>query len=126
MPDADARSDQDFADRTAVVAHLQRRSGAGDVEGVVDGPGEPQRLAKPAGAGGKLARQRAGGRPGRKTVYAQAPVRGPEVDSGNRFQGAEQHATGLPLSFATDVHAEITPIDRIDVGMAGRAEEDPV
>lgn len=125
--DADARSDQDFGDRAAVVAYLERRGTAGQVEGIVNGAGESQRLAETAGTGGELARQFAVHQAAiHKIGNSQAPVRGHPFDSGYRLQGAQEHATCFSLDFATDVHAEITAINGINISVAGGAEEHPV
>jgi hypothetical protein len=43
--------------------------------------------------------------------------------AGERFQGAEQDASGLAIGFAGDVEAVVSAIDEIDVGVAGWAEE---
>jgi hypothetical protein len=43
--DADARCNQHFGGRIAVVAHLKRRMGIQQIDAVVRRPGEAERLA---------------------------------------------------------------------------------
>ena len=46
--------------------------------------------------------------------------------AGERFEGAEQDASGAAFGFAGDVEAVVVAVDEIDVGVAGWAEEDGI
>jgi hypothetical protein len=45
---------------------------------------------------------------------------------GDGFERADQHAAGLPLGLARNVHAGVAAIDDVDVGIAGVTEQDQV
>lgn len=45
-------------------------------------------------------------------------------DSDKRFKSANENATGLAFRFAGDVEAIVIAVDEINVGEAGRSEED--
>jgi len=117
MLDADAGCDVDFRDGETVVEKLKRGGGIEQVESVVGGAREGERLAEAAGAGGKLA----GRCIGRKTA-----VEGHLGEAGQGLQGANQYAAGGAFDLAGDIHAEITAVDGIDIGMAWGAEDDAV
>ena len=55
----------------------------------------------------------------------QGPVRGyaPSAPARHRLQRAQQHAPGLAFFLAGDVHAEVAPINCINISMAGRPED---
>ena len=86
-------------DGEAVIAYLQRGGGAGEVKGVVDGAGEAQRLAEPAGAGGRVGGPicRASGRTFEKPATARPRLAAIMLDSGDGLQGAQEHAAGFAL-----------------------------
>jgi len=44
--------------------------------------------------------------------------------AGERFEGAEQNASGLAFRFAGDVETVVGAVDEIDVGVAGWSEQD--
>lgn len=83
----------------------------------MSGPGETESLAEAAGARGELTRRRTG---------IQAAVEGHLRLPGDRFQGANQHAACAAFDFARDIGAEVAAVDGVDVGVAGRSEENRV
>ncbi len=56
----------------------------------------------------------------------EAAQGGHGFDSADGFEGAEENASGMAGRLATDVGAVVISVDEIDVGVAGRAEEDGV
>jgi hypothetical protein len=58
--------------------------------------------------------------------YGVASSFGHPVNAGERFEGADQDASGLAFGFAGDIEAVVIAIDEIDIGVTGRAEEDGV
>ena len=47
-------------------------------------------------------------------------------DASDRFQGAEEHATGASVGLAGDVQAVVISINEVDVRIARRAKQDGV
>src|SRR5580698_3306022 len=117
MGDADAHRNQRHLLRKAVVADLQRRGRMGEVEPIMFQASQSKRLAEPARAGSKLARCCAAFQP---SIPRHA------VEPGERLQGAEEHAASQALRLAGNIGAEITAIDRIDIRVPGRAEENRI
>jgi len=48
------------------------------------------------------------------------------VDAGERFEGAEENAAGAAFGFAGNVEAVVGAVNEVNVGMAGRAEQDGI
>lgn len=117
VADADAGGGEDMADTKAVVEHLKRRGRVKKIEAVVRGAREGKRLAEAAGAGGEQAR---GG------VGLKAAVVGHAVETCERFEGAEQDAAAAALYFAGEIHAVVAAVDEVEIGVAGRTEENAV
>lgn len=121
VADADAGRNEDLCDGEAIVADLEGRGGPEQVQAVVRGAGESERLAEASGAAGELTGGhflvRFGG---------ESAIGSHLRESQNGFKGAEEDAAGLALGLAADVHAEVSAIDGVDVGVAGGAEEDAV
>ena len=115
--DADAGSGADEIGFEAVVKDLQRGGAAGDVEAVVGGAGDVEGLTEASGAGGEQARRGAG------RQLAQA---GHGVEACDGLKGADEDAAGVSIGLAGDVQAVVHPVDEVDVGEAGGAEEDGV
>src|SRR5579862_2578438 len=57
-------------------------------------------------------------------IWRETAIVGHEIDSGDRLERAEQQGPREAVRFATDVHAEVLPVDGVDIGMARGAEED--
>ena len=76
--------------------------------------------------------QRLASRPGPEVssrwaaLGGKAAIRGHQVHAGDRLQRAQQHAACVALGFAADVHAEVSAVDGVDIGVPGRAEENLV
>jgi len=100
--DADADGDAWIGFWGSVVADLERRCGIGEVEAVVGEPGEAEGLAETAGAGGKLARRRAG---------IEAAIESHLGLVGDGLQSAEKHAAGAAFNFAGNVGAKVAAVD---------------
>ena len=60
-------------------------------------------------------------RPG---TCSEVAIAGHLRDAHDGFEGADEHAAGKAVLFATDIHAEVLAIDGVDVGVAGGTEED--
>jgi len=52
-----------------------------------------------------------------------ATVPGHFVYAGERFEGAEQNASGFACGFAGHVEAVVIPVNEVDVGVTGWSEE---
>lgn len=117
LADADAGRDEDMAEGETVVAHLERRGGIEEIEAVVRGPREGERLAEAAGAGGEQARGGAG---------REAAVQGHSSEAGEGFEGAEQDAAAPAFYFAGEIHAVVAAVDEVEIGVAGGTEENAV
>ena len=117
MADADARGGFNAARGEAVLGEGESGAGEGKVEAVVSGAGDGHGLAEASGAGGEQARTGIG----RKVAAA-----GHGGESGDGFEGADEDAAGFAVRLAGDIEAVIHAIDEVNVGMAGRAEEDSI
>jgi hypothetical protein len=112
--DADAYGDQRFSRGSAILPYLKRRSRIYEVQSIVVQPGQPKGLAEPAGA----RREVFGSSP-----WSQAPVNRHLRCTGQRLKGAQQHATGFAFHLASNIRAEITSINRVNIGETGRAKD---
>lgn len=117
VTDADPRSDHYLRFGKAVIARLERRSGAGDVKAIMSAACQAQRQAQAAWARGDHPR---------RSIFIQPAVSRHLCDADHRLQGAQQDAAGQAFLLASDVHAVIHSVDRVHIGMAGRSEEHKV
>ena len=115
--DADAGRDADFGRREAVFPQLEGRGRTGEVEGIVERPGESQRLAKAARAGGELTGRSAGSQPA---------IQGHRISANQRLQRTQQYTTRAARGLAGDVHAEVSAVDGVDIGVPGATKENGV
>lgn len=118
--DADPRSRHGLLHRESIIANLEAGAGRGEIEAVVAGADDGERLAEAAGARRELRGEAAG----QGTGPVKAAVADHLLDSRDWLQGTNEHATGLAFGFAGDVHAEVAAVDGVDVGVTGVAEED--
>ena len=116
LADADAGGGGDGGWAEAVVEDAQGRFGAGDVEAIF-GEGDAQGLAEAAGAGAEEV-WFGGGWEAAEERHGCEPFDG--------LEGADEHAAGLAGRLAGEVKAVVHAVDEIDVGEAGRTEEDGV
>ena len=100
----------------AIIAKLQRRGPGKKVEAVVLGACKAKSKAETARAGGDLPKIHI-------ACQAAIPSHLSDAELSNRFQCAKQNTSGPTRKFAGHVHAEIAPIDSINVGMAGGAKQ---
>ena len=115
----------------SIVAQLQGRFRIEQIQSVVRAPRNSQRLAQTAGAACQflqLAAFRVCGRSfssfsrkGWKVIQAAIPRH--LLDPNHRLQGANQHASSAAHALARDIHAEVQPIDEINIRMSGGSEE---
>src|SRR5579871_2267159 len=57
-------------------------------------------------------------------IWREATIVRHQVDSGDRVEPTEQQSPGQAVGLAAYVHAEVLPVDGVDVGMARGAKED--
>ena len=89
----------------------------GDVKSVVAKTREAESLAEAARAGGEQARS---------GVLRKATIGSHASEAGDGFEGADEDAAGMAFDFATNVHAVVTAIDGVNIGVSGGAEENEV
>jgi len=114
--DADAGGGGDGGWAEAVVQDAEGGSGAGYVEAVL-GEGDCHGLAEAAGTGAEQLWV-CGGWEAAEARHGLEPFDG--------LEGADEHAAGLAGWLAGEVQAVVHAVDEIDVGEAGRTEEDGV
>ena len=117
VADADAGRNEDMAHAKAVVAHLERRGRIKEIEAVVRGPREAERLAEAAGAGGEQVRSGVG---------RKAAVAGHPIETCEWVKRANEDAAPKARCFARDVHAVVAAVDEVEIGVAGGAEENAI
>jgi hypothetical protein len=115
--DTDAGCDNDIGDDKSVIANLERGNTPGDIESVVAEAREAEGLAEAAGSGGEQARS---------GVLWKAAIGSHAREAGYRFERTDKDAARKALDLATDVHAVITAVDGVNIGVPGRTEEDEV
>jgi len=115
--DADARRHQHLANRIAIVAHLKWRSRVEQVHFIVNCASETHRLSKPARPGGKHSSG---------CTWRKLPIPRHLLHTRQRFQRAQQHAACPVLGLASDIRAEVSPVDCIDIRMTCGTKENGV
>ena len=114
--DAYAGGGGDGGGAEAVVEHAEGGTGAGYVK-IVFGQGDAHGLAEAAGAGAEELWVCGGW---------EAPEAGHRFEAGYGLEGADEDAAGLAFGLAGEVEAVVHAVDEVDVGEAGRPEEDCV
>lgn len=113
MTDTYSRGDLRRCAVEAVVAKLKRRFFAEQIEAVVGGTSDIERLAEQPGATCEFT----GWRGGRQFAIE---CHGFEAKQG--FKGADEDASGHAFRLAGDIHTKVHAIDEIDIGVPGLAE----
>jgi hypothetical protein len=98
-----------------IVAQLEGGAGVKKVCAVVRGPGEAERQAEAAGAGGELANVGVG----RKAAVFRHLQ---DTEIANRLKRTDENASGMAFRFAGYVHAEILAVYGIHISVPGWAE----
>ena len=116
---ADAGSDLDPSRAKAVFADPQAGGGRGEVESVVLSAGDGEGLGEAPGAAGKSREMAGAGQ--RDPAGARHFFKTQEG-----FKGAEKNGPRFAFSFTGDVEAIVIAVDKVNVGKAGRTEEDRI
>src|ERR1700683_1155787 len=101
----------------AFVSNPQAGGGGSKIAAVVADAGDAEGFGQASRAAGELAKVGEG---------LQCEVASPRhfLDAEERFEGAEQNRARLAFALAGNVQAVVVAVDEIDVGVAGRAEQD--
>lgn len=126
LGDTDARRGRDALGTKPVIGDVKIGIASRDVFPVIARAGDGERLAQSSRTGRQVPQE-----PG--TVLqlealsrAQATRLRHGAYSGKRFQRSDEHASRFACRFAGDVQAIMRAVDKVDVGVAGRSEEDCV
>jgi len=129
VADADSGSDFDWAGRPRVISKLQRRARIEQIEAVMSCAGDCKRPAQAAWTSGEPGIEsgiesgvESGVESGICGVRWQLAIDGHRFASQDRFQSADEDATGFAFRLAGDIDAVIHAIDEIDVGVTRRPE----
>jgi len=115
--DANAGSDLDPSRVEVVVANPQTGGGRGEIARIVAGAGDAEGLRQASGTAGEFGQILRAPEDGFSSVDHVC-------DAEEGFEGAEENGSGLALAFAGDVEAVVVAVDEINVGVAGRTEQD--
>ena len=116
MVDAYADRYQGFLGRESVVSQLQRRLGVEQIQAIVNWPSEFKCLAQAARSSGQLPDRCI--RP-KATISCHLY----KAQFSHGFQGSQQNASGLTLNLAGNIHAKITAVDCVHIGVSRRTED---
>jgi len=120
--DVDAGSGGDGGRDVAVGGDIEGAGGRAEVAGVVALAGDTEGLGEASGARGEEAKLGGAGRGGE----GETTEGGHGLEAADGLDGAQKDASGVVRGLATDVGAVMIAVDEIDVGVAGRPEEDGV
>jgi hypothetical protein len=117
--DTDAGSDLDPPRAKAIFADPQAGGGRGEVESVVSRAGDGEGLGEAPGAAGKSRAMAGAGQ--RDSAGARHFFKTEEG-----FESAEKNRSRFAFAFTGDVEAIVIAVDKVNVGKAGRTEEDRI
>ena len=98
--------------------------GGREIASVVASAGDGEGFGQASGAAGEFEQVFIVGLFG--LIDLEASGFGHFFQAGERFEGAEEDAAGDAVGFAGDVEAVVSSVDEVDIGVAGRAEENGV
>ena len=119
LGDADARGGEDFFGLKSIVANPQSRVSRSQIASIVALARDAESLGQTPRSAGEL---------GQVTLANDGDVAraGHFWDSGDWLEGTKQHASGDAIRLAGNVQAVMTSVDEINIGVAGRTEENGV
>ena len=119
LADADPRSDLNVGGLKSIVSNPQAGSRRSEIASVIAGAGDAEGFSQAAWAAGqpnKIAR----------ALQHDASCMRHFLDPLKRFERAEKNGTGFAFALARHVEAIVIAVDEINVGVAGRAEQDRI
>ena len=125
LRDADARGDDYAVDTIAVIDDAEIGARAGQDLSVVALACDSQGFRQAAGAGGDFLARRKSLDFGPYFYLDASRLRHP-LEACHWLQSAEQDASGHAVGKAGDIQAVVIAVDEVDLGAAGRAEENSV
>jgi hypothetical protein len=115
--DADAGGNLDVSGAEAVVSDPQAGGGRSEIAAVVAGAGDAESFGEAP---------RAAGETGKALSFLDVDLSSSRhfFNAEERFEGAEKNSPGLARGVTGHVEAIVTAVDEVNVGVAGRSEQD--